>query len=137
MLTALGLGIDAVVHWRLAASQPPSPSGLSQVTLFRAAAVAAAVLGTLVLVLPWRRVAYAGAFLVAASAFGAVMLYRYVDVGALGPLPNMYEPIWFAQKSLSALAEGMATVSALAGLLLSRRPASARLAAGVGAACRS
>jgi len=28
---------------------------------------------------------------VAASALGAVLLYRYVDVGSLSPLPNMYE----------------------------------------------
>lgn len=71
----------------------------------------------LVLVLPWRRTAYVIAFVVAASALGAVVLYRYVDVGALGPLPNMYEPIWYGDKTNSAIAELVASVVAAAGLV--------------------
>jgi hypothetical protein len=35
-----------------------------------------------------------------------VLLYRYVDVGAIGPVPNMYEPVWFGEKLHSAYAEG-------------------------------
>ena len=40
-------------------------------------------------------------------AFAAVMLYRYVDIPAIGPLPAMYEPVWFFEKTLSAVAEGL------------------------------
>jgi hypothetical protein len=56
------------------------------------------------------------AFVVAASALGAVVLYRYVNVGSIGPLPNMYEPIWYTKKTLSAYAEGGAAVLAFVGL---------------------
>jgi hypothetical protein len=31
---------------------------------------------------------------VGASALAAVLLYRYVDLGPLGPLPDMYENTW-------------------------------------------
>jgi len=69
-----------------------------------------------VLIIGWRvtlgrRADWLGAFFVAASALGAVLLYRYVDVGTIGPLPDMYEPTWEVPgKSLSAYAEGGAAV---------------------------
>jgi hypothetical protein len=64
---------------------------------------------------------WAFAFLVAAAGLAAVLLYRYVDVGAFGPFPNMYEPLWYAEKSRSAIAEAIGTVTALAGFFLARR----------------
>src|SRR5664280_2386199 len=61
----------------------------------------------------------AAALLVAGSAFAAVLLYRYVNVGQLGPLPRMYEPSWDAPGKLpSAYAEGTGAVLAALGLLL-------------------
>jgi hypothetical protein len=114
--TAAGLTIDAIVHLRLAADRDAIGSALSEGTLFRVEAAAALLAAAVVLVLPWRRVAYSVALVVAASAFGAVVLYRYVNVGPLGPLPNMYEPIWYADKTLSAVGELVAAVLAAAGL---------------------
>ena len=114
--TAAGLIIDALVHLQLAAD--PIGSTLSEGTVFRVEAAAALLAAAVVLVLPWRRVAYVVALVVAGSAFGAVVLYRYVNVGPLGPLPNMYEPIWYADKTLSAVAELVAAVLATAGLLM-------------------
>jgi len=58
------------------------------------------------------------AFLVAAAGTAAVLVYRYVDVGAFGPFPNMYEPIWYTKKTVSAWAEGIAAVAALALLVV-------------------
>ena len=58
--------------------------------------------------------------------FDAVMLYRYVDVGSIGPIPDMYEPIWFAQKTLSALAEAAAAVVSMIGLVRSTLSAKRR-----------
>jgi hypothetical protein len=55
--------------------------------------------------------------LVAGSAFIAVLLYRYVNVPAIGPIPAMYEPVWFFEKSLSAVAEGLGAVLAAVGFL--------------------
>lgn len=113
---ALALVVDAVVHLHLAPGyQLSAPSGIGAGNLFRlesavalAAAVFVLVRGTLI--------AYAAAFLVALSALGPVLLYRYVDVPAFGPLPAMYEPLWFPEKSLSAVAEAVAVVVAGAAL---------------------
>jgi hypothetical protein len=60
------------------------------------------------------------AFLVAAGGVGAVLLYEYVDVGAVGPLPNMYEPLSYPEKTYSLIAEAVAALAALALLALQR-----------------
>lgn len=46
--------------------------------------------------------------------------WRY-DVPALGPLPDMYEPLWFPEKTLTTLAEALAAVVAGAVRLVKRR----------------
>jgi hypothetical protein len=47
------------------------------------------------------------------------MIYRYVNVGGFGPVPNMYDPYWApASKNWSAVAEGVAALAALALLLM-------------------
>ncbi|UKA63651.1 hypothetical protein [Arthrobacter sp. FW306-04-A] len=120
VLVAAALVIDAVVHWQLAPGyQLAAPAGIGQGTLFRLEAVAAVLVGLYVLV-RGSRPAYAAALVVAASAFIAVLLYRYVDIPALGPIPAMYEPVWFFGKSLSAVAEGLGAVLAGVGFLRQR-----------------
>ncbi len=48
-----------------------------------------------------------------------MLLYRYVDVETIGPLPNMYEPTWEVPgKPLSASAEGGAAVLSALGFTL-------------------
>ena len=123
VVTAAGLVVDAVIHLRLAADRDGIGSTLSEGNVFRIEGAVALLAAVLVIVLPRRRLGYGIAFVVAASAFGAVVLYRYVNVGALGPLPNMYEPIWYHDKSVSAIAELVAAVIAAAALvrLSSRR----------------
>jgi hypothetical protein len=87
--------------------------------LFRVQAALAVAVGLALLVRP-RPVYWAAALVVVASALGAVLLYRYVDVGTLGPLPNMYEPTWVLPGKLaSARAEAAGTVVAALGLLAS------------------
>jgi len=41
------------------------------------------------------------ALLVSAGGFAAVLVYQYIDVGAIGPLPNMYGPLRYPEKTLS------------------------------------
>jgi hypothetical protein len=119
--TAAALGIDAVVHWQNAPAYNAVRGTVSQGQLFRVEAALAVVVGLLVLVRP-RPSSWLAALLVAASALGAVLLYRYVDVGALGPLPDMYENTWQVPgKLLSAWAEGAAVVLAGLGLLTHRK----------------
>jgi hypothetical protein len=118
VLVAAALAVDAVVHLRLASDyQLAAPGGIGQGNLFRIEAVVAIAVGLFVLVIG-HRAAYAAAFIVAASALGAVLVYRYIDVPAIGPIPSMYEPLWYFQKSLSAVAEGAGAVLAACGLVL-------------------
>lgn len=124
--TAAALCIDAAVHLRNAADYDLVTATISEGALFRVQAGAAIASALLVLVWP-RRASWVTAFLVAASALGAVLLYRYVDVGPLGPLPNMYENTWQVPgKLLSAWAEGAAVVLAGLGLLTHRSAAPTR-----------
>lgn len=119
VLAAAGLATDAYVHADLSGSFQTGGS-ISQSTLFllQAAFAAAAALGIAV---RGKRLEAAFGFVVAALALGAVMLYRYNDVGALGPLPNMYEPVWYPEKTASAIAEAVAVVACAALFILPTR----------------
>jgi hypothetical protein len=121
LVVAAGLGVDAYVHWQLAPGfdgiQGTGSPHISQGGLFRLEAFLALIAMLLVL-LTRSRLGALVAFLVAAGGLGAVLLYAYVDVGALGPLPNMYDPIWYPEKTISAIAEAVAAVGALALLTL-------------------
>jgi hypothetical protein len=120
LVTVAGLGVDAYVHWHLAPGfdtliGTASPH-FSQGQLFRLEGTLALI--ALLLVLTRRRFAVVVAFLILAGGLGAVLLFYYVDVGGFGPVPDMYDPIWYPEKAISAVAEGIAAVAALALLLL-------------------
>jgi hypothetical protein len=121
VVVAVGLGVDAYVHWQLAPGfdgiQSTASPHISQGGLFRLEA-ALAVIAMLLVLLTRHRFGAVVALLVAAGGLGALMLYAYVDVGALGPLPNMYDPFWYPEKTISAIAEALAAVGALALLTL-------------------
>ncbi|WP_253905015.1 hypothetical protein [Arthrobacter sp. H14] len=115
IIIAAALAVDAVIHLQLAANyQLAAPDGIGQGNLFRIQA-AAAILAGLYVLIRGSRGSYAAAAVVALAAFAAVVLYRYVDVPAIGPIPAMYEPIWFFEKTLTAIAEGAATLLAIIG----------------------
>lgn len=124
LLTAAGLAVDAYVHWHLAPNfdtlvGEASPH-ISQGQLFRVEAASALVAMLLVLTVRARIVAVF-AFLVAAGGLAAVLLFAVLDVGGLGPLPDMFDPTWYPEKTLSAVAEAVAAVCALCLLRLPRR----------------
>lgn len=121
LLTAAGLAVDAYAHADLAATYDPVAKTISQGDLFRIEAGAAALAALLVILFGTRPLVWAFALLVAAAGVAAVLLYRYVDVGAVGPLPNMYEPVWYPEKTASVVAEAGAMLTAAAGLLLACR----------------
>ena len=124
--TAAALGIDAAVHVHLAPAYDPVKATVSQGDLFRLEAALAIVAGLLVLIRP-RPSSWIVAFLVGAGGLAAVLLYRYVDVGPLGPVPDMYENTWHVPgKLVSAYAEGAAAILALLGLLVHRGRARTR-----------
>jgi hypothetical protein len=114
VIVLAGLAVDVYVHFDLASSYVGVKSSvLSQADLFRAEAVVAVIAGVALLVRP-RRYTAAFAFLVLAGGTTAVLVYRYVNVGAFGPFPNMYENIWYTEKTLSAWAEGIGALAAAA-----------------------
>ena len=112
------LAIDAYVHFHLAHDYDPIRASVSQGTLFRYEATAAIVAGVLLLI-TGRTFAWIFAFLVLAAGFAAVMTYQYVDIGAFGPFPEMYDPYWTFEKGLSVVAEGVGAVLA-GGMVLVR-----------------
>ncbi|RFS83317.1 hypothetical protein D0T12_19820 [Actinomadura spongiicola] len=121
LLVAAGLAADAIVHWRFAPEMAFVQGGsIDGELLFRVQAAVAGVVAVLILTYATRWT-YALAFLVAGSAVGALLFYYYVDVGALGPLPAMHEPVWYTEKTISLVGEGVATVAALAGFLTATR----------------
>jgi hypothetical protein len=132
LLAAVALGISAYVHLHLA-SRYGYPGTISGTTVFRIQGVVAAVIAVALLLTGDKWVWLAAAALGAAS-FAAVVLYRYVDVGAIGPLPNMYDSTWqpSPDKLLSAVAEIAVPVLWLAHLAVkqsSTRPAHRRFVA--------
>ena len=122
VITAALLGVDAFVHLRYAANYDGFKSSvMSEGTLFRIQAVVAIVVAVLLLIWP-RVITWLLSLLVAGSAVIAVTLYTYVDVGQLGPLPNLYENTWHpAGKVPSAVAEAVAALISIVGLVLALR----------------
>lgn len=124
LVIAAGLGVDAYVHLHLASSYAlVKTSVVSQATLFRLEGIAAIVAAVLLLVRPhWMTALFA--LLVSGGGVAAVLLYTNTDPGKIGPLPDMYEPVWFADKTNSFIAEAIAAgVALLLILLLLRRSA--------------
>jgi hypothetical protein len=126
-LAVIGLGIDAYTHFDLAHDYVfNKTSTVSQGTLFRVEAVLA-ILAALAVILRATWWTAAIALAVAGGGLALLLVYRYVNVGVIGPLPNMYEPIWYHEKEVSAAGEALAVLASL-GLLvphLGRRRATA------------
>jgi hypothetical protein len=120
-LTALALAVSAYVHADL--GDPPYAAA-GQVTLsglFVAQAVVAAAVVVWLLVRPGAASAL-GALAVGAASLAALVLSVYVRLPSVGPFPVLYEPLWYADKVVAAVAAGVATVLAAALLAGRRRP---------------
>ncbi len=113
-VVVLGLAYDAYAHFDLAANYDfNKTSTLSQGDLFRAEGVAAVLAGLALLLRPRRYTALI-AFAVAGAGVTAVLVYRYINIKSFGPVPAMYEPLWYPEKTRSAYAEGAAALAAAA-----------------------
>jgi hypothetical protein len=105
VLATAGLAYDAYVHLDLASVYDGNGDSITQGGLFRVEAVIAILVGFAVLASDHRLV-WAAAGLTGLGGVALVVLYRYVDVGSIGPVPDMYEPVWYGEKTRSAIAEG-------------------------------
>jgi hypothetical protein len=120
LLGAGALAISSYVHLHGAHFYSTLGNTITQADLFYAQGAVAAAVALLVLV-TGHRYAWAAVLLVGAGSFAAVMLYRYVNVGSIGPIPNMYEPSWqTSDKLLSAYAEAGAVIVAAVALVRGR-----------------
>lgn len=118
LVVAAGLAVDAYVHLHLASSYAMvRTSTISQATLFRVEGVAAIMAAVLLVAWP-RWLTALLALLVSGGGVAAVLLYTETDPGRIGPLPDMYEPVWYSDKTNSLIAEAVAAVVSLIVLVL-------------------
>jgi hypothetical protein len=114
LVALVGLGIDAYTHFDLASLYSHNKTDtINEAVLFQIEAVLAIVAG---LLLVWRQNILTAAFTVLVTAGGAALLvlYVYVDVGKIGPIPDMYDPEWFTEKQVSLAGELVALAAGLA-----------------------
>ena len=117
-MVAAGLAASAYLHLDLAGTYDGIGEQLTVGDLFRAQGVAAALAAVAVLVLR-HRLALAIAVAVALASTAAVVSSVYVRVPALGPFPELYEPVWYTEKTVSALCTAVSVV--VGAVLLLRR----------------
>lgn len=123
VIAAAGLAFDAKIHFKLAPGfDGIKSSAISQGDLFRIEAVAAVIAAVAILVFA-RPIAGFAAAAVAGGGLVPLLVYRYYDIGAIGPLPPMYEPVWYPDKTHTAWAQAIATVAALAFVVIAVRKA--------------
>jgi uncharacterized membrane protein (GlpM family) len=133
-----GLAVDAYVHLHLASTFDPIRATISQGQLFRIEGYAAILSAAFLLIRPGRLSA-AVAAVVAGGGLAAVLLYAAVDVGQIGPVPNMYDPSWSALKIWSVVGQAAAAIAAVVLLAIGVRdpatggPEDTRSRAGSGA----
>jgi hypothetical protein len=120
LVTAAALAVSAYVHVDLSSSPYFAGGQLTLGALFLGQAVVAAVVALWVAVRP-SRAAYAAAAVVAAASFLALVLSTYVQLPAVGPFPVLYEPFWYADKVVAAVAAAVALLAAAVGLARSVR----------------
>ncbi|WP_369203960.1 hypothetical protein [Streptomyces sp. PU-14G] len=103
VLSAGGLAVNAYLHATLSGDYDRVSADISQGDLFRIEAGLSA-LGALLVLVWWRAVSDAFAWLLSAAGLALLLVYAFVDVGELGPFPDMYEPGWFDDKRLAVVA---------------------------------
>lgn len=110
---AVALIVSAVIHFQLAAGfQQAAPSGIGGGNLFRIQGAVAVLTALYVLARGTKR-SFLLAALVALASLVAVIAYRYIQIPTIGPIPSMYEPVWYTTKTITAVAEALALILAL------------------------
>jgi hypothetical protein len=118
VVAAAGLGIDAFTHLDLAHLYQANTTGtVNEGVLFQIEAALAIVAGIWILLRPGVLSA-AFTLLVAGGGAFVLLLYRYVNVGKIGPIPNMWDPGWFPEKKWSLAGELIAVGASLVLLVL-------------------
>jgi len=106
------------VHLDLAPTYDGIGDQLTVGDLFRAQGVVSLLAAAAVLLVR-RQVTLLLAVAVAVASTTAVVSSVYVRLPAVGPLPELYEPVWYADKTVSAVCTAVA--AAVGAVLLGRR----------------
>lgn len=120
LVASTALAVVAGVHLHLAAGYALVGDQVTQGDLFRAQAGVAGVVALALVVRP-TRLMWLLAAAVGLVSLLAVVVTVYVAVPAIGPLPRIFEPVWYAEKALAAASAGTAALAALLGLVLVAR----------------
>jgi NO-binding membrane sensor protein with MHYT domain len=124
VIGALALGFSGYLHLRIALERPPlfADGQVTLSALFIAQAVAATVVVLWVL-LRGDLLAWLAFGAVALGSLVALVASVYVRIPSVGPFPVIYEPFWYLDKNLSAIAAAIASLVALVAVLQLRRSA--------------
>lgn len=117
LLVTCAFSVSAYVHLDLARGPWTADGEVTLAGLFVADAVTAVATAVWVLVRP-TRTAWAVALLVGLASLIALLLSTHVRLPGPGPLPVLYEPIWYPEKAVAAVAAGTAALGAAVGLAL-------------------
>lgn len=118
LVALVGLGIDAYTHLDLAHLYTGNTTGtVNEGVLFQIEAGLAIAIGLWLLVRPGV-LSIIATLLITGGGAAALVVYRYYDIGKIGPIPNMHEPIWFAEKEWSLFGELLALAATLVLLAL-------------------
>jgi hypothetical protein len=117
----VGLAIDSYTHFKTADNYDLNTTGtVNQGVLFRIEA-SIAIVAALLLIVRANMLTAAFALLVSGGGLALLLLYRYVAVGKIGPIPDMTEMVWYGQKTSSAVGEAVAVLASASLLVYFRR----------------
>lgn len=112
LLVAVPLAISGYLHYDLASGDLFSDGKVTLAGLFVGQAVVA-VLVALWLLVRGDRLSLLAAAAVGLGSLAALLLSTWVKVPSIGPLPAVYDPIWYTQKVIAAVAAGFGGLMAL------------------------
>lgn len=119
-VAALSLAVSAYIHVDLASGPRIADGKITVAGLFIGQAVVAG-LAALWVLLRGSRLSWYATVGVGLASLIALVVSVYVLVPAIGPLPAVYEPFWYAEKAVAAGAAAAAAAAALVALLLPLR----------------
>ncbi len=118
-VAALALAVSAYIHVDLASGPMVADGQVTLAGLFIGQAIADALAAVFVVV-SGSRLAWFATGGVGLASLAALVVTVYVLVPSIGPLPAMYEPFWYTEKVVAAIAAALAAAAALVASLLPR-----------------
>lgn len=109
VLAAAALAVSAYVHADLGDAPYAADGQVTLSGLFVAQAAVAAFVALWVLVRP-SGLSWLAVLAVGGASLLALVLSVYVRIPSIGPFPVLYEPLWYADKVVAAVATGTAAV---------------------------